>query len=152
MGLYSDRLQGGSGGKWQTPHQKAMAAATSHHGGEKIEPGDMGIWATCVKGKEGAATEELKGLFEEVCLPLWMWATRCFIVLTPASMQNVSMKSWRARSCQRRSKMKSLTSSPRFRGRLTLLLRSTDQQSCSHQFILTCIVCYFSKQDPRLYQ
>ena len=36
-------------------------------GGGKIEPGDAGIWITCVKGKEGAATEELRGMFDEVC-------------------------------------------------------------------------------------
>ena len=67
-------MQGGSGGKWQTPHQRAKAALAHRRGNGKIEPGDVGIWATCIKGKEGAATEELKGLFEEVCLLFWMWA------------------------------------------------------------------------------
>jgi hypothetical protein len=57
-------LQGGTNNKWQTPHQQTKAA-TPRNGG-KIEPGDMGIWASCMKGKEGKATEELKHLFDEV--------------------------------------------------------------------------------------
>jgi hypothetical protein len=64
--VYSNNMQGGSGGKWQTPHQKSKAAMTQRRWNGKIEPGDVGIWATCVKGKEGAATEELKSLFDEV--------------------------------------------------------------------------------------
>lgn len=36
--------------------------------GGRIEPGDQGIWATCVKGKEGKATEELRSLLEEVSI------------------------------------------------------------------------------------
>ncbi|KAI9731451.1 MAG: hypothetical protein M1818_007841 [Claussenomyces sp. TS43310] len=55
--------------KWQTPHQKAKAEAATlrgrRGGGKSIEPGDVGIWVTCMKNKEGKATEELKGLFEE---------------------------------------------------------------------------------------
>lgn len=43
-----------------------MAKASGPRGGPKVEPGDRGIWATCVKDKEGKATEELKALFEEV--------------------------------------------------------------------------------------
>lgn len=34
-----------------------------------IEPGDAGIFVTCVRGKEGKATEELKDMFEEVFSP-----------------------------------------------------------------------------------
>ncbi|TGO29569.1 hypothetical protein BPAE_0013g00200 [Botrytis paeoniae] len=56
------RAKGGSNGKWQTPHQQTKMASKS---GGKIEPGDQGIWATCVKGKEGKATEELRSLLEE---------------------------------------------------------------------------------------
>jgi hypothetical protein len=56
--------QGGSQGKWQTPHQKAKQAAW--HGSGKIEPGDVGIWATCAKGQERRAREELQSMFEEV--------------------------------------------------------------------------------------
>jgi hypothetical protein len=59
------KYQGGTGGKWQTPHQKTKDA--SYRGSGKIEAGDVGIWATCVKNKEGKATEELKALFEQVC-------------------------------------------------------------------------------------
>ncbi|KAG4412093.1 hypothetical protein IFR04_014768 [Cadophora malorum] len=58
----SKRSKGGSGGKWQTPHQKAKIAS---RGSGKIEPGDVGIWATCAKNMEGRATEELKVMFEE---------------------------------------------------------------------------------------
>ncbi|KAF7876584.1 hypothetical protein EAF04_001672 [Stromatinia cepivora] len=56
------RAKGGSNGKWQTPHQQTKMASKS---GGRIEPGDQGIWATCVKGKEGKATEELRSLLEE---------------------------------------------------------------------------------------
>lgn len=31
-----------------------------------IEPGDVGIWASCNKGKEGKCVAELKDLFQEV--------------------------------------------------------------------------------------
>ncbi len=58
------RLQGGTGkGKWQTPHQQEKAVT---RGGGKIEPGDVGIFATCARGQERRATEELKSMFEEV--------------------------------------------------------------------------------------
>lgn len=66
MGWHRQSLtsnQKGSGGKWQTPHQKAKAAS---RGSGTIEPGDAGIWATCARNQEGKATEELKAMFEEV--------------------------------------------------------------------------------------
>ncbi|KAE9369467.1 hypothetical protein N431DRAFT_427628 [Stipitochalara longipes BDJ] len=56
------RSKGGSGGKWQTPHQKAKEAS---RGSGKIEIGDAGIWATCARNQEGRATEELKAMLEE---------------------------------------------------------------------------------------
>ncbi|KAM3069966.1 hypothetical protein ACMFMF_008318 [Clarireedia jacksonii] len=58
------RAKGGSNGKWKTPHQQTKMASMSARGGQ-IEPGDQGIFATCIKGKEGKATEELRSLFEE---------------------------------------------------------------------------------------
>jgi hypothetical protein len=58
--------QGGSGGKWQTPHQKAKFAASQGSG--KIEPGDVGIWATCAKNQENRAREELLSMFEDVSI------------------------------------------------------------------------------------
>ncbi|KAH7369887.1 hypothetical protein BKA65DRAFT_7169 [Rhexocercosporidium sp. MPI-PUGE-AT-0058] len=58
----SKRSKGGNGGKWQTPHQKAKIAS---RGSGKIEPGDIGIWATCARNMEGRATEELKVMLEE---------------------------------------------------------------------------------------
>ncbi|KAF8866085.1 hypothetical protein BDZ45DRAFT_700739 [Acephala macrosclerotiorum] len=57
------RSKGGSGGKWQTPHQQAKVAARG--AGKKIEPGDVGIWATCARNQEGRATVELKAMLEE---------------------------------------------------------------------------------------
>jgi len=54
-------MQGGSGGKWRTPHQISKGDKRV-----RIEPGDQGIWATCVKGKEGKCVEELKILFDDV--------------------------------------------------------------------------------------
>ncbi|PMD67210.1 uncharacterized protein K444DRAFT_516357 [Hyaloscypha bicolor E] len=56
------RSKGGSGGKWQTPHQKVKEAS---RGNGKIEPGDAGIWATCARNQEGKATGELKIMLEE---------------------------------------------------------------------------------------
>ncbi|KAG0647385.1 tRNA acetyltransferase TAN1, partial [Hyphodiscus hymeniophilus] len=56
------RSKGGSGGKWQTPHQAAKVAS---RGSGRVEVGDMGIWATCARRMEGRATEELKAMFEE---------------------------------------------------------------------------------------
>ncbi|KAH9210106.1 hypothetical protein DL95DRAFT_371394 [Leptodontidium sp. 2 PMI_412] len=56
------RSKGGTGGKWQTPHQKAKIAS---RGSGKIEPGDVGIWATCARNMEGRATEELKVMLGE---------------------------------------------------------------------------------------
>ncbi|CAL3971838.1 unnamed protein product [Diplocarpon coronariae] len=56
------RSKRGSGGKWQTPHQKAKIAS---RGSGCIEPGNSGIWATCAKNQEGRATAELKVMFDE---------------------------------------------------------------------------------------
>lgn len=64
----SDLFQGGSGGKWQTPHQKEKLAS---RGSGKIELGNQGIWATCARNQEGRATEELKAMFEEVSEQLY---------------------------------------------------------------------------------
>ncbi|KAL3426209.1 THUMP domain-containing protein [Phlyctema vagabunda] len=59
------RSKGGSGGKWQTPHQKIKMASFASRGSGRIEPGDAGIWATCARGQEGRATEELKAIFDD---------------------------------------------------------------------------------------
>ncbi|KAI5854088.1 hypothetical protein GGS23DRAFT_601630 [Durotheca rogersii] len=52
----------GGGGRWQTPHHKAKLQALKTKG---LEVGDMGIWTTCVKGKEQQALEELTALCGE---------------------------------------------------------------------------------------
>ncbi|KAI1478570.1 hypothetical protein F4774DRAFT_385371 [Daldinia eschscholtzii] len=56
------KSKGGSNGRWQTPHQKAKLEAIKGRG---LEVGDMGIWTTCVKGKERQALEEMMDLCEE---------------------------------------------------------------------------------------
>ncbi|TVY84765.1 tRNA acetyltransferase TAN1 [Lachnellula suecica] len=57
------RNKGGSGGKWQTPHQQAKVASVRGTG--TIEPGDIGIWATCARGQEGRATVELRSMLHQ---------------------------------------------------------------------------------------
>lgn len=37
-------------------------------GARGIQPGDVGIWATCAMKKEGKSVAELRDLFEEVCV------------------------------------------------------------------------------------
>ncbi|KAI1644945.1 uncharacterized protein F4817DRAFT_345090 [Daldinia loculata] len=56
------KSKGGSNGRWQTPHQKAKLEAIK---GRSLEVGDMGIWTTCVKGKERQALGEMMDLCEE---------------------------------------------------------------------------------------
>ncbi|EPQ64455.1 BgtA-20951 [Blumeria graminis f. sp. tritici] len=60
--------KGGSGGRWNTPHQLAVAASRISG---RIEPGDSGIWATCARGMEGKATEELRLFLEECAQKLY---------------------------------------------------------------------------------
>ncbi|TVY22001.1 tRNA acetyltransferase TAN1 [Lachnellula arida] len=62
-GRGAKRTKGGSGGKWQTPHQQAKLASIRGRG--IIEPGDVGIWATCARGQEGKATVELRSLLHK---------------------------------------------------------------------------------------
>ena len=59
----SNFAQGGSGGRWQTPHHKAKLEALGSRG---LGVGDMGIWTTCMKGKERQALEELEDICKEV--------------------------------------------------------------------------------------
>ncbi|XXH01127.1 N-alpha-acetyltransferase 30 [Hypoxylon texense] len=54
--------RGGNAGRWQTPHHKAKLEAIASKG---LEVGDMGIWTTCVKGKERQALEELENICKE---------------------------------------------------------------------------------------
>ncbi|KAI0157058.1 hypothetical protein GGR52DRAFT_577060 [Hypoxylon sp. FL1284] len=56
------KSKGGSAGRWQTPHHKAKLEALGSKG---LEIGDMGIWTTCVKGKERQALAELDDLCKE---------------------------------------------------------------------------------------
>lgn len=46
--------------QWRTPKKGHSYAPAS------IESGDVGIWVTCDKNKEGLCTMELRDLFEEV--------------------------------------------------------------------------------------
>jgi hypothetical protein len=59
--------QPGTGTRWKTPHQHAMEARAP---AASIELGDAGIWATCARGMEKRAAQELMTLFEDVCWPL----------------------------------------------------------------------------------
>ncbi|EMR70774.1 putative thump domain containing protein [Eutypa lata UCREL1] len=54
------KRQGGSEGRWQTPYQKVKLEA---HKGKYIEVGDVGIWVTCIRGKERQAAAE----FTDIC-------------------------------------------------------------------------------------
>ncbi|KAI1759256.1 hypothetical protein GGR53DRAFT_514177 [Hypoxylon sp. FL1150] len=56
------KSKGGSAGRWQTPHHKAKLEALGSKG---LEVGDMGVWTTCVKGKERQALEEMDSLCQE---------------------------------------------------------------------------------------
>ncbi|KAI5919718.1 hypothetical protein F4810DRAFT_471858 [Camillea tinctor] len=56
------KRQGGSGGKWSTPHYKAKMEAMK---GRHIEVGDMGIWTTCQRHKESRAMDELVAICDE---------------------------------------------------------------------------------------
>ncbi|KAI0597148.1 hypothetical protein F4775DRAFT_267528 [Biscogniauxia sp. FL1348] len=56
------KRQGGSGGKWQTPHYRARLEAMK---GRHLEVGDMGIWTTCQRHKEQRAVDELVAICEE---------------------------------------------------------------------------------------
>ena len=58
------KRQGGSAGRWQTPHHKRKLETLK---GRTIEVGDAGVWATCMRGKERQAAEELVGICNEVC-------------------------------------------------------------------------------------
>lgn len=49
--------------QWRTPKKGHSYAPAS------IESGDVGIWVTCDKNKEGLCTIELRDLFEEVREP-----------------------------------------------------------------------------------
>jgi hypothetical protein len=56
----------GTGGKWQTPHQKQKTAARAV-AGLSIEVGDAGIWVTCARGMDSRAIGEARALCDEVC-------------------------------------------------------------------------------------
>ena len=60
--------QGGSDGRWKTPHQKAKQEHRLELGHE-IELGDEGIWVTFARSMDKRAMAELKALCDEVRLP-----------------------------------------------------------------------------------
>lgn len=57
--------KGGSGGKWQTPHQKARKTEQVELG-RTLEVNDAGIWVTYARGMKGKAIAEFKNLCNEV--------------------------------------------------------------------------------------
>jgi len=89
---------------------------TSERGSGKIEPGDSGIWVTCVKGKEGKATQELKVMFDEVS-----WCSK-YVDFSAAADCDASMLSAFTRSSQELRQMMEKTrltiSSPPFKKKL----------------------------------
>ncbi|RYP69788.1 hypothetical protein DL771_005897 [Monosporascus sp. 5C6A] len=54
------KSKGGNAGKWKTPHHKAKLDALK---GRMIEAGDVGVWVTCMRGKERQAISE----FVDIC-------------------------------------------------------------------------------------
>lgn len=136
--------QGGSGGKWQTPHQKSKASTP--RGGGKIEPGDAGIWATCMKSKEGKATEELKSLFEQVS----SGSTACQGATDHLS--SLLRSSTIFRLSQKKMKMEKKTLRHPSRKRSVVLRQRRMHPRCSSLSSWMCNVCCFSRRSLRLIQ
>ncbi|KAF4453557.1 hypothetical protein F53441_3803 [Fusarium austroafricanum] len=63
-GPATKKSKGGSGGKWQTPHQKARKTEQVELG-RTLEVNDAGIWVTYARGMKGKAVSELKKLCDE---------------------------------------------------------------------------------------
>ncbi|PHH79412.1 hypothetical protein CDD80_4865 [Ophiocordyceps camponoti-rufipedis] len=59
-------LQGGSAGRWKTPHQQAKTAEKTDTGAV-LDVGDGGIWVTFVRGMQTKALREFKALCGEYC-------------------------------------------------------------------------------------
>ncbi|KAJ4057776.1 hypothetical protein NW753_001105 [Fusarium oxysporum] len=63
-GPATKKSKGGSGGKWQTPHQKARKTEQAELG-RTLEVNDAGIWVTYARGMKGKAITEFKNLCNE---------------------------------------------------------------------------------------
>ncbi|EWZ92731.1 hypothetical protein FOWG_05768 [Fusarium oxysporum f. sp. lycopersici MN25] len=63
-GPATKKSKGGSGGKWQTPHQKARKTEQTELG-RTLEVNDAGIWVTYARGMKGKAITEFKNLCNE---------------------------------------------------------------------------------------
>ncbi|KAL9572970.1 hypothetical protein ACKAV7_002655 [Fusarium commune] len=63
-GPATKKSKGGSGGKWQTPHQKARKTEQVELG-RTLEVNDAGIWVTYARGMKGKAITEFKNLCNE---------------------------------------------------------------------------------------
>lgn len=59
------QIQGGSAGRWKTPHQKAKLAERVELG-TTLAVGDEGIWVTYARGMKFKAIREFKDLCIEV--------------------------------------------------------------------------------------
>lgn len=64
--------QGGTAGRWQTPHQRAKLAQSVDIGAA-IDIGDAGIWVTFARGMRSKAIRE----FEELCQEVFPVALVC---------------------------------------------------------------------------
>lgn len=61
------KRQGGSGGRWKTPHQKNNQAQAVEIG-KVLDVGDQGFWVTYARGMKFKAMREMQDLAEEVSL------------------------------------------------------------------------------------
>lgn len=66
--LTGNCFQGGSSGRWKTPHQNAKMSEKVDVGAA-LDVGDEGIWVTFARGMRAKAMREFKQLCEEVSGP-----------------------------------------------------------------------------------
>lgn len=64
------KRQGGSGGRWKTPHQKNNQAQAVEIG-KALDVGDQGFWVTYARGMKFKAMREMQNLAEEVSLLIY---------------------------------------------------------------------------------
>lgn len=68
--------------QWSMPRKDAAEA-------RGIQPGDVGIWATCAMKKEGKSVADLRDLFQEVCFDFIMHTDTCRFSVTDPNLKKV---------------------------------------------------------------
>lgn len=63
------KRQGGSAGRWKTPHHKNNQAQAIEVG-KALDVGDQGFWVTYARGMKFKAMREMQDLVEEVSPPI----------------------------------------------------------------------------------